>query len=807
MPTLVPLSDDLFEHFSLELNPKRIYGAQEPVHASGTYEVTTGSVRLFPRASSVEKEPHRLSPFLESATVEGGPQDVDGALAEAKRLASISGSNYNALKGLLEGMTELSQSARRARSFDVIRFSPGTTLDRQFSAKRHIRETLFPFYRTSYPSLHWAYHNYNSLNFFTGSMSEDGLTGSVPEDTVLMYPNTNAGAGVSGNVYLPNGAFSFDFRINPRYTTPKTGSTWTNGTIFHMSGVYALSLLTGSKRDINGYPDHFRLAFQVLSGTYTLPSDISAAANSVFLSDDNVLKRGHWHRVVVRWGTEARNSGTGSFIVDGVDAGDFVIPSASLMDNLNASPDVLYIGNFYEGPHTGSNTQSRFFSNNAATREGVVELQSDPSSGDLDAPTGWRFAHPLNAEVHELRIWDEYLEGSDLMSGSDTSPVGTGSLLFYVPPFFTAESPRREAVSNVGGVLQTPFFAVDSRTDDPFNVAMSFGVAGHYINLENFTRDFVQDNYPRAFNLTASQLASTTAVKSADEFLYATGSVRKRNLTVMPCDDGSFLPDFSLLSTGTITFVPKTGTLNFKHANDLGVYDASLVRLTDLIPSNSYHSPLSADSGSLFNQVVGARPDNPGVDPGEVLTVFQRTRDNSSNQVTIFDVSDMFYGRRIVPGSVVLTDAALTGSGGVIPVTLRDNGHGSMYRADATTQHAKWASVGNVLYDEGIIVVKSPHLMFYGREAYRLEFRGSQHVHTMKVRVPAGAGMHTSSSNPSFEPISASFDANDYDPRFVYITGINFHDENLNVVMKSSLAQPVVKRTGERIVFKPGLDW
>jgi hypothetical protein len=42
---------------------------------------------------------------------------------------------------------------------------------------------------------------------------------------------------------------------------------------------------------------------------------------------------------------------------------------------------------------------------------------------------------------------------------------------------------------------------------------------------------------------------------------------------------------------------------------------------------------------------------------------------------------------------------------------------------------------------------------------------------------------------------------------FVYISGINFHDENLNVVAKANFAQPVMKRDGDKILFKITFDF
>ena len=54
--------------------------------------------------------------------------------------------------------------------------------------------------------------------------------------------------------------------------------------------------------------------------------------------------------------------------------------------------------------------------------------------------------------------------------------------------------------------------------------------------------------------------------------------------------------------------------------------------------------------------------------------------------------------------------------------------------------------------------------------------------------------------------MSASADVEDND-KFVYISNLNFHDENLNVVAKAVLAQPVLKREGEKLLFKVAFDF
>ena len=184
------------------------------------------------------------------------------------------------------------------------------------------------------------------------------------------------------------------------------------------------------------------------------------------------------------------------------------------------------------------------------------------------------------------------------------------------------------------------------------------------------------------------------------------------------------------------------------------------------------------------------------------LAIAQRTRDASSNEIVIFDISNLYYGNRILPGSFKIEDSSLTGSNGSVKITLRDNGKGSLYRADSLTPAPTWASVGNIFYDEGIVLIKSPNIPFFGKDQYKISFKGEQNSHILTINVPCETGLHNSSSNPQYQIVSASFDANDHDPKFVYIDGINLHDDNLNVIMKVKLAQPVKKRQSDEMLFK-----
>ena len=168
---------------------------------------------------------------------------------------------------------------------------------------------------------------------------------------------------------------------------------------------------------------------------------------------------------------------------------------------------------------------------------------------------------------------------------------------------------------------------------------------------------------------------------------------------------------------------------------------------------------------------------------------------------------------------------------GRVPLILKDDGLGNIYRANSTNDNCTWNSVGNIFYSEGIILIKNPHLYFFGKDGYELSFKGEYNLHSSKYEILAPSGLLNSSSNPTYvkptrqpaifaktplslpppetglgKTLQASADPLDQES-FVYISGVNFHDENLNVVAKAVLAQPVIKRESEKLLFKIAFDF
>lgn len=752
--SIIKLGPDNFERFTVIARPRRYFSSS----SSGV----TGSVPVFPRLSTIEKEvvsaSFGITAFSEETT-----------LSKYSDLFQTGTFSNSSVEGALAAYTSsFTTNANRSKKMEVTRFVPPFLFDTGSLKKTAIRQNLFRYHKPKNPYADWSFTNYQCLNFFSSSTT---LTSSA-----LVYKNSNfyAGSSISGQ-------FSFDFYINPRYK-PSVGEEFKAGTIVQVSGTHALSLITGSHRDEDGRADKFKLQFQIGSVASNQKPSIASGPN-VFTSDDNVLSHNCWHHVVVRW-SSSNLSGYGSFVVDGVEVGQFSTADLGVMLPNHS----IVIGNYFEGLSSNLQTLSTNLLN--------------------DAPN--TFSHLLRSEIHEIKLWNKYLSDSEISYYQSNSVGATipESLSLYVPVLFTSQSYQGSPPTVFHRIFENQSskpsvnrdYVTQRAGSSPYNSLLHFNTNEIEINVENYVRDFVSGFYPRLYNLTGSTGTS----------LYDQPKFRKRNLTILPCDNGKIQLDYGILISGSLEQrPPSVGSPHSRFVNDFGTLDLSLVSLKDVIPSASllfydYDAPGFEDALGIFSYASDPYTSTAGP---YVPSGYLSTRDNSSDAVVFFDSSNLFYGSRIHPGSLTLIDPSFTGSDGEISITLKDNGFGGLYRADALTPHATWAGVGTVLYDEGIAVVKSPMLAHFGTSSYTMEMRGERPVHVMQIAVPCPAGQVNSSSNPTFQPLTASDVPSETSVGPVIITGINFHDDNLNVVARSQLAQPIVKRSEDRFLFRTKIDW
>jgi len=775
--SFVKIDNNNIEYSGIKLSPSTHF------ISSSVGEGVTGSNYVSPFRSKVLKK-LKVDNFDTNGdgSVSLG-EAIIGALSSPEYLLDIIKTNPadldSKLRAYLNSVGNSGEVLRNTKTVDVFRFDQPVLFNKNRNIKNVVRKSLMPYHLHRYQNCNFSYTNYNTLNFFKSD--------TIPSGSALMYPNVSES-------YDLGSQFSLNFWINPRYSDY---GNYHAGTIFHLSSSLSVSLVSGSSKNQNNEASDFRILLQLSQSADTPPSLINVNSPATNYPNDliftsSLLQKNSWHHVCIQWGNQINNN-TGSIFIDDTET-QFYVPSSSISAPSDLSPPAIVVGNYFD---TFYDTMSNFLNENKAEAEGFENIVA---GGGITDPviTENMLNHPLQAEVHELKLFNKVLfdvsektfiktERKKIM---DEGVKNFNNLTFYVPPFFYPTTPQRE-------VLSTPFQTITDTTDDPFNVAFSFGVNGKMINLENFTRDFATGRHPRLLGLIPETINSTIENITADEYVYNSGSIKKRNMTILPNDNGLFSPNYDIYELTTAK-----NHIKFSipaHSND---YDYSTINLENLIPTSSLFPGLTFTTGSIFDQIVGASPENPGVAPGSVLTIAQRTRDVSSNEIVIYDISNLYYGNRIKPGSFEIYESDLTGSDGKVKIKIKDNEFGSLYRADSLTEHAKWNNIGNILYDEGIAIVKTPHLFFLSKDKTDIKFKGEQNIHTMMINIPVLKDQFVSSSHPEYVSIPPSDSGNNKDLSTVYITTVNIHDENLNIIMKAHLSQPILKTEEDDFIIR-----
>tara|TARA_Y100000592_G_scaffold22093_1_gene34215 strand:+ start:13790 stop:16840 length:3051 start_codon:yes stop_codon:yes gene_type:complete len=174
----------------------------------------------------------------------------------------------------------------------------------------------------------------------------------------------------------------------------------------------------------------------------------------------------------------------------------------------------------------------------------------------------------------------------------------------------------------------------------------------------------------------------------------------------------------------------------------------------------------------------------------------------------IIEVPAQFYNKKIIKESFELEDVDLLGSNGKLSIKIKDNGNGCLYRSDCNTKVATWNYLGHIFYNEGLSVIHHPGLENLGYSNFKVKLESDNNLFVNEINIPCESGMINESFNSTYnKDLRSSESAFDSDESFVYITDINLHDENLNIIAKAKLAHPVPKKNSDNILFRLKMDY
>lgn len=219
--------------------------------------------------------------------------------------------------------------------------------------------------------------------------------------------------------------------------------------------------------------------------------------------------------------------------------------------------------------------------------------------------------------------------------------------------------------------------------------------------------------------------------------------------------------------------------------------------------------------------------------------VFPLSRASGSvDDIRLFHVPSLFYGRQIDPGSVRIVDGTYN-SRNIVRVFC-DDGRGTLYVSGSMTRRLSGEDytgntrrkVGNVFYTEGLVVFTDPSMWdifdtsssFWNpteatlsgtfSDLISLDFRGQTWTNTKVFNCRAHAVEMNTSNNPSYSyrddrgtvetDDDRTFVLSDGDS--VYISAIGMYNEEHRLVAVAKLATPMRKRQKDKLDFRIKLD-
>jgi hypothetical protein len=191
----------------------------------------------------------------------------------------------------------------------------------------------------------------------------------------------------------------------------------------------------------------------------------------------------------------------------------------------------------------------------------------------------------------------------------------------------------------------------------------------------------------------------------------------------------------------------------------------------------------------------------------------------------VVDVPSAFYGRQVVPGSVRMTCRAFESFGFVR--TIVDDGRGGLYLSGSVCSSSVasreeyagvgWNKVGNVFYGEGLVVIKDPSLLDFGRtdgaalvptDTFALSFRGDSRVPVKTIMCRVDHGEYNCTSNPTFSVTGSAGELLRRHPSgSLRVSTVGIYNSDRELVAVARLADPVRIRARDRINIKLRFDF
>jgi hypothetical protein len=163
---------------------------------------------------------------------------------------------------------------------------------------------------------------------------------------------------------------------------------------------------------------------------------------------------------------------------------------------------------------------------------------------------------------------------------------------------------------------------------------------------------------------------------------------------------------------------------------------------------------------------------------------------------------------------------------------IQDDGHGRLYVSGSMSRQVsgenfsglKWNKVGNVFYNEGLIVITDPAFADFGDinqdaspafpDTLQIAFSGQEKITTKVFQCRVGAGQANGSNNPTFSSLNLDPKSQFYNKRIVknsplttWISAVGIYNEDHKLVAIAKLASPIRKREKDKLLIRLRMDF
>ena len=273
--------------------------------------------------------------------------------------------------------------------------------------------------------------------------------------------------------------------------------------------------------------------------------------------------------------------------------------------------------------------------------------------------------------------------------------------------------------------------------------------------------------------------------------------LRAINSMLLPCDNPNFYPKYDIVDEYAHVYKNQKDLIRLEGAG-IGSMN-NPYQIMHMLKDEQFNiaSTLDTLDSSSFTSATTQILNSTGSDPSELTDV-----DFATPLSILISIPQIYYGTKIHEKSVVLKFKN-NEEGKEIKIV---DYNGLLYRCNNNTG-TPTGKVGQIDYVQGVLIIFHPLLTSLGVDNFDIKFKGEKNLHVMQLDIPCPVGTANLSSNPSYKSLKPSTNKNETKSGFTYITAVYLHDENLNVIGKANLAQPIIKREEDSFLFRLKVDF